>query len=216
MTPMPRFCYDYPRPALTVDAVIIAFIKTELKVLLIKRADEPFKDYWAFPGGFVNEDETVEEAVQRELHEETGIQDISLEQFYTASTPGRDPRGWTISVIFLGFVTCQKWELKAGDDAKEAAWHPINYISELAFDHSEILKRALTQIKTKMRFLGLAKLLLEENFLENDFIRLGIQLGKQENELHQRLNRFIRAGLIFTSSETDHFHFNEERFERFK
>jgi len=132
------FTYKYPRPALTVDAVV--FKKTSaLEVLLIQRGNEPFKNLWAFPGGFVDMDETVEMAVDRELQEETGIRDITLKQFKTFSAIDRDPRFRIVSVVFVG-ITKANMEPIAGDDAKNAKWFNINDLPELAFDHKEILK----------------------------------------------------------------------------
>ena len=213
-TPTPDFHYPYPRPALTVDAVVFTFDEGLFKVLLIRRADEPFKDCWAFPGGFVNEDETVESAVSRELAEETGLKDIDLQQFYTASAPGRDPRGWTVSVIFYGIVPKHSVKLNAGDDAKEAVFHAIQQIPRLAFDHNEILEKGLAHIKNKTRFLWIATVLLEKDFSENEFLQLGLQLGLRENDLHQRWNRFMRMGLIIESSEKNYYRFNEEKFKK--
>ena len=131
--------YKYPRPALTVDAIV--FRKTsKTEVLLIQRGNEPFKNLWAFPGGFVDMDETVEQAAVRELFEETGIKGIELKQFYTFSAINRDPRHRTVSVVFVGF-TEKNIEPKAGDDAKNAKWFELDNLPELAFDHAEILEK---------------------------------------------------------------------------
>jgi 8-oxo-dGTP diphosphatase len=207
------FHYKYPHPALTVDAMVFTFDQGLIKVLLIRRADEPFKDAWAFPGGFVNENETVESAVTRELLEETGVRNIRLHQFYTASAPGRDPRGWTVSVIFQGMIPIKNVKTKAGDDAKEVTWHPIYQPPGLAFDHDKILERGINQIIKKMRFVWLAKILLEENFSEDQLFQLGLQTGIQKSDLQQRFDRFLRLGLILTSEE-GFYHFNPEKFEK--
>ena len=132
------YTYKYPRPALTVDAIV--FHVNE--VLLIQRSTEPFKDMWAFPGGFVDENENAETAVQRELEEETGITDIELKQFYTFSEPERDPRHRTVTIAFIG-KTLNRPIPTAGDDAKNARWFSLNELPPLAFDHAEILEKAL-------------------------------------------------------------------------
>jgi len=137
------FTYKYPRPALTVDTVI--FRKNEQKeVLLIQRLNEPFKDLWAFPGGFVDMDETVEDAASRELFEETSLSGIVLKQFYTYSAIHRDPRHRTVSVVFVGKAKSDA-EPNAGDDAKNAQWFSLNDLPALAFDHAEILKDILNK-----------------------------------------------------------------------
>lgn len=129
------YTYDYPRPAITVDAVIFSKNK---QVLLIQRNNPPFKGFWAFPGGFVDMNETLEEAVARELYEETGIKNITLNQFQAFSGINRDPRHRTISIVFTGIIE-KIIETKAGDDAGNAEWFDIINIPDLAFDHNEIL-----------------------------------------------------------------------------
>lgn len=133
------FTYKYPRPALTVDAIVF---NDNSEILLIQRASQPFKDIWAFPGGFVNEDETVETAVYRELEEETGIKEVQLKQFYTYSEPDRDPRHRTVTVAFVG-ETLITTKPKANDDAKNAQWFKLNNLPSLAFDHAQILEDVL-------------------------------------------------------------------------
>ncbi len=137
------FTYKYPRPALTVDAIVLK--KTHVvQVLLIQRANEPFKEMWAFPGGFVDMDETVEEAVVRELEEETSLSGIELKQFHTFSAVDRDPRHRTVSVVFYGFAN-EKAKPIAGDDAKNAQWFDLDNLPKLAFDHQEILEKIVEE-----------------------------------------------------------------------
>jgi len=133
-----------------VDVVLIT-IERKPKVLLIRRKNEPFAGRWAFPGGFVDENEPLESAARRELHEETGIKAGSLEQIGTFGDPERDPRGWTISVVFLGRVRPKGVRPKANDDAQEVGWHPLDAPPPLAFDHAEILKAAASYLKGRRR-----------------------------------------------------------------
>jgi 8-oxo-dGTP diphosphatase len=139
-----KFSYDYPRPALTVDVVLVTRDERP-RVLLIRRGKDPFKGRWALPGGFVDENERLIDAAKRELVEETGIELDELEQLYTAGDPGRDPRGWTVSVVFLGRVTDPP-AATAADDATEVGWFPLHQPPEMAFDHAAILKRAAVRI----------------------------------------------------------------------
>ncbi|MFA5419682.1 MAG: NUDIX hydrolase [Bacteroidales bacterium] len=138
--------YAYPRPALTVDALIICKSTTETQILLIQRKHPPFENLWALPGGFMDMDETLEQAVVRELQEETGLVCHNLQQFKSFSTVDRDPRGRTISVVFWEVLT-EIPEITAGDDAKKAQWFPVEQLPQLAFDHGEIIGAFLSMKK---------------------------------------------------------------------
>jgi len=136
-----RFTSDYARPALTVDLVVITRA-AKPRVLLIQRQSEPFAGSWALPGGFVDEDEPLEAAARRELEEETGVSLADLDQVYTFGNPGRDPRGWTVSVVYLARVEESAVRPRAADDAAEVRWFGLDELPPLAFDHALILKLA--------------------------------------------------------------------------
>jgi 8-oxo-dGTP diphosphatase len=138
-------CYDFPRPALTVDIALFHRAGNRVEVLLIKRAREPFKGLWAFPGGFVDKDESLENAAARELFEETGLRNIHFEQIGAFGDAGRDPRGHTVSVVFAA-VLDHRFVARAADDAADAAWHSARRPPGLAFDHQKILSVALKRI----------------------------------------------------------------------
>lgn len=169
----------YKRPSVTADIVIFTLDEDDdLNILLIKRKDYPFKDYWAIPGGFLQaEEESVDETAKRELYEETGIRDVFLKQLYTFSKPDRDPRTHVISVAYTALVPKSKLSIKAGDDAKDARLFKIKYdidgikfinneitISEnnLAFDHSEIIRTAITRIRGRIDYESDAFSLLKD------------------------------------------------------
>jgi len=145
-----KYIYDWPRPMVTVDAVVFAFFKDKAKLLLINRAKEPFKGKWALPGGFVDIDEELEDAVARELAEETGLVDVPLEQMHTFGKCGRDPRGRQITIVFMGIATKGQDKIKAGDDAEKARWFDIEKLpKDLAFDHNEVAAFSIKKIKRK-------------------------------------------------------------------
>lgn len=143
MSKQSQYIYDYPRPRVATDIVVFADIDEVPHILLIRRGNEPFQGDWALPGGFVEENESLEACAERELHEETGVSGITLEQFYTYGDPGRDPRGWSLSVAYWGAVDGAPSTVKGGDDADEAAWHPLNTLPPLAFDHDDMIARAI-------------------------------------------------------------------------
>lgn len=133
------YSYQYPRAALTTDALVFAKEKNTTFVLLIERGREPFKNKWALPGGFIEMDETLEDACKRELAEETGLMVDKMTQFKTYDAIDRDPRHRTISTIYFAELD-KKQQVTGGDDAARADWFPISDLPELAFDHAQILR----------------------------------------------------------------------------
>lgn len=160
------FKYEYERPGLTVDCVIFGLDLDEesLRVMLIERELEPFAGMWAVPGGFVRPGETLEEAATRELREETGIADVFLEQLYTFGDPGRDPRGWIVSVAYYALVAPDRHTIHAATDARQARWFPVDALPRLAFDHAEILKTALQRLRGKLTYAPVGFELLPQKF----------------------------------------------------
>lgn len=140
-----KHVYDYPRPALTVDVAIVTR-EAVPRVLLIQRKAEPFAASWALPGGFVEPDERLADAARRELLEETGVTACELEQLYTAGDPGRDPRGWTVSVVYLAQVEPGAAKPVAADDASAVGWFPLDALPALAFDHAMLLARVRARL----------------------------------------------------------------------
>ena len=136
-----QYCYKFPRPSVTADCIVFTRESTP-QVLLIERGDEPFMGCWAFPGGFLNMDETTEQCAIRELKEETGLEVDKVKEIGTYSKVDRDPRGRTITVAYLAMVDAPL-EVMGQDDAAKAQWFPIDALPELAFDHDEIMKDAL-------------------------------------------------------------------------
>jgi 8-oxo-dGTP diphosphatase len=144
--PKKQYCYDYPRPAVTVDVVLVTRDEPP-RVLLVRRKHEPFAGRWALPGGFVDMDETLEAGAVRELFEETQVRAEGLEQLHTFGDPGRDPRGRTVSVVYLGRVDAAAVRPQAADDAAEVGWHDLAKPPPLAFDHDKILECARRRLK---------------------------------------------------------------------
>lgn len=140
-----KHVYDYPRPALTVDVAIVTR-EAVPRVILIQRKQEPFAANWALPGGFVEEGESLADAARRELLEETGVIACDLEQLYTSGDPGRDPRGWTVSVVYLAQVDPNAVKPVAADDADAVGWFALDALPPLAFDHAMLLSRAKARL----------------------------------------------------------------------
>lgn len=139
------FTYEYPRPAFSVDTVVLTHDR-EPRVLLIRRRHEPFAGSWALPGGFVEENEPPAVAAQRELREETGVDAPDLALLGVFGDPGRDPRGWTVSAVYLVRMDAQHVHAIAADDAADVDWHPLHRLPALAFDHAKILANAQARL----------------------------------------------------------------------
>ena len=157
-----KYHYKYPHPSVTTDCVIFGFDGTRLNVLLIERGNDPYKGCWAFPGGFLNMDESALEGAKRELYVETGLRDAYIHQFHAFSAPDRDPRERVISIAYFALVRLT--DVKAGDDAAKAQWFPLDEIPPLAFDHDKMLREALKALRRLIHFEPIGVELLPENF----------------------------------------------------
>jgi 8-oxo-dGTP diphosphatase len=193
------FTYAHPRPAVTVDVALFAVRAGELGVLLVRRKHEPFARTWALPGGFVDANEPLERAALRELREETGVTRVVVEQLGAFGDPGRDPRGHTVSVAYYGFVVAEAHPLDAGDDAAEAAWHPLRAVqrrgrgaTKLAFDHGAVIGLACDRLRAALRdppSHAVARSVVPQRFTLLELQRvyeavLGRSLGDREFRAH--------------------------------
>ena len=148
------YSYPHPRPSVAVDIVLLKKSADQYQVLLIERAQDPFQGRFALPGGFVEIDESLEDAAQRELSEETGLGGIQLNQIHTFSDPDRDPRGRVISTAFGGLMEESDLQIPtAGSDASKASWFPLTNLPQLAFDHLKIIQVTIQ----KMNLPGLSE-----------------------------------------------------------
>jgi len=164
------YSYEYPRPALTADSVVFAFNGKSLEVLLIQRGNEPFKGFWALPGGFMNMDETIEQCTARELEEETTLKDVNLRPFGCFSTVDRDPRGRVVTISSYALV--RKTQVQGCDDAADAQWFEVDELPNLAFDHNIMIERALEKLREDIHFRPVGFQLLGETFTMPELQRI--------------------------------------------
>lgn len=197
-----QYCYEYPRPAVTTDCIIFGFDEGELKILLIERGIEPFKGQWALPGGFVRMDENTDQCARRELFEETGIENVFIEQLYTFSDVGRDPRGRVITVAYYALVKLSDYKVKAGDDAQKAQWFPISKVPTLAFDHDMILRNALNRLRGKIRYQPLGFELLPERFTIPELQTLYETVLEITLDRRNFRRKILDTGLLIDHNET--------------
>ena len=195
--------YEYPRAALTVDCVIFGLDDDGLKILLIRRAIEPFKGRWAIPGGFVVPGESVEAAARRELEEETGLKNVFLEQLYTFGEPDRDPREHVVSVAHYALVNLRDHKIEAATDAEEAAWFSTDDIPSLAFDHGTILEVAIERLRGKVCYQPIGFELLPKKFTLTQLQKLYETVLEQEVDKRNFRKKILKMEVLQELDEVE-------------
>ncbi|MES2966079.1 MAG: NUDIX domain-containing protein [Bdellovibrionota bacterium] len=194
------FNYEFARPALAVDIVVFGYRGPDagegLSLLLVKRGIEPFKDRWALPGGFVQMNETLEEAATRELREEAGLKNVFLEQLYSFGNLDRDPRERVVSVSYFALVQPSKFELKATTDTIDAKWFPLEKLPKLAFDHAEIIKVAIQRLRNKIRYEPIGFELLPRKFTLTQFQSLYETILDQKLDKRNFRKKILSYGIL--------------------
>lgn len=187
----------------TVDTAALAIEQGALEVLLVKRKYEPFKSFWALPGGFLDEgDQSLDEAAARELLHETNVGNVYLEQLYTFGDKGRDPRGRIVTVSYLALLRQEGLELRASSDARGVAWWRVNELPELAFDHANIISYARQRVKNKIEYSPAAFNFLPEKFTLRDLQSVYESvLGKAVDNRNFR-KKFLNTGVLQELNET--------------
>ena len=195
-----KYHYKYPRPSVTTDCVVFGFDGTKLNVLLIERGMEPFKGCWAFPGGFLNMDETALQGAKRELCEETGLKDAYIKQFHTFTAVHRDPRDRVITIAYYALVRIS--EVKAGDDAAKAQWFPLDEVPSLAFDHDTILRVAIQELRRQIHFEPIGFELLPEKFTMAQLQHLYEVILSVKFDRRNFCNKMLKLGILTQLDET--------------
>ncbi|MGH9938026.1 MAG: NUDIX hydrolase [Blastocatellia bacterium] len=193
---------DYPQPSVTVDLVIFTIAEDDLKVLLIRRGQEPFKGRWALPGGFVEIGESLEQAAARELKEEVGVTNVYLEQLYTFGDPKRDPRGRVISVAYFALVDAERQRIVAASDAAEAKWHSVFDAPKLAFDHGKILDCAVWRLRNKIEWTTVGYELLPKKFTLSELQRVYEIILQRPVDKRNFRKKILAQGQIIELNET--------------
>lgn len=200
----------YFKSAFTVDNVIFGFDEGDLKVLLIKRGEEPFKDTWALPGYFVNPGEDLEMAAKRILKELTGLENVYLEQVRTFGAVDRHPYGRVITVAYYSLVKISAYKVNPSSIAEMAQWHSVDGVGKLPFDHNAILEACLERLKTKVRHKPIGFELLPPKFTLTELQHLyeSILLSEKEKREGKRMDKrnfrkkMLSIGLLIDLKET--------------
>ncbi len=218
-----KYAYKYPHPAVTSDCVIFGFDGVSIKVLLIQRGIEPFKGCWALPGGFMKMDETAEECARRELEEETGLKNTTVEQFHTFSAVGRDPRERVVTIAHYALVRIA--EVKGGDDAAKAHWFAYDDIPALAFDHDQILRVAVNRLKERICFEPIGFELLPEVFTMTELQNLYEAILGVKFNRRNFYNKMLKLEILSEAEKRQEgtpsriptkYHFNAQKYTELK
>lgn len=207
------YTYKYPHPAITADCVVLSFDGNNVKILLIQRKHDPYAGCWAFPGGFMDMDETVEEAAKRELMEETCFECAGLSQFYVSSTVDRDERERVVTCACMAFVKMGK--VQAADDSNKAEWFNFNDLPKLAFDHQEIVDVAKNKLKQMLYFEPVAFYLLPETFTMAALQRVYEELLGKKIEEKAFAEKMLGLGFLNVVNDGT-YSLNKDKFEAFK
>lgn len=194
--------YPYPHPAVTTDIAVFTIRHDRLKVLLIKRAEDPYLGSWALPGGFVGIDEGLDAAATRELDEETGVKDVYLEQLYTFGQPDRDPRERVITVVYIAAAAAGRLALAAGSDASDARLFCLDELPELAFDHAMILGHATARIRERLDTAAVARRLMPASFTLPELQRACEAVGGSPIDKRNFRKKLAALELVEPTGET--------------
>lgn len=229
-----KYKYRYPRPEVTSDCVIFAFDGKRMKVLLIERAIDPFRGNWALPGGFLKmeddllgpHDHSAMDCAVRELLEETGLTDIKVRQLKAFSEDDRDPRDWTVTVVYYAMVLMDEIpQVKGDDDAARAMWFNMDDLPDMAFDHRKIINLAIQEIQHRAQYYPVGMDLLPEKFTLSELRALyeAILLKPLDEQKFRRritsfghLKELKERGLNIFKRPARLFRFNKEKYERFE
>ncbi|HEY3312229.1 MAG TPA: NUDIX domain-containing protein [Anaerolineales bacterium] len=186
----------YELPGVTVDLVIFTVSAEKLKVLLVKRAQQPFMGMWSIPGGFLKTGESLDDAAIRVMREKTGVKEVYLEQLYTFGRPDRDPRSRVITVTYFALIPWQNLVQPGSGKVTDLAWYPADEVPELAFDHEEILAYATNRLRTKAGYSNIVYGLLPEQFRLSDLQRIYEIITNKALDKRNFRKRMLATGLL--------------------
>ena len=222
-----KYTYDYPHPAVATDCAVFGFDGQNIQILLIKRGIKPYEREWALPGGFLRMNETTDECIRRELREETSLAPGVIEQFGVFSALDRDPRERVVSVAYYSLV--RRSDVRGGDDASDARWFLLNNVPPLAFDHDEILAKALQTLREKIHFEPIGFDLMDRQFTIPDLQRLYEAILGVRFDRRNFMKKILQSGVISECNEDvaapasrhvgrtpKHYTFNEEVYGKMK
>jgi 8-oxo-dGTP diphosphatase len=195
------FHYNYPRPALAVDCILLGYHNKSLQVLLLKRGAQPYENYWALPGGYLHENESADETAQRILKDKTNLEGVFIEQLHTFSNPKRDPREPVVSIVYYALVNSDQYAPLAGLNTLDAQWFELDQCPELAFDHQLMLQMAVQRLKEKVRYQPIGFELLPKKFVLSQLHQLYEAILQEPIYRSQFVRKILKMDFLIALDE---------------
>ena len=193
----------YEQPAVTVDLVIFTVNDDRLKVMLVKRVDEPFADRWSLPGGFLKAGESLDDAALRVLKEKAGVEHVYVEQLYTFGDPNRDPRARVITVTYFALIPWKALIPPSTDKVADLMWAPVNHLPKLAFDHKEIVEYAVRRLRAKAGYSNIVYGLMPRQFRLSELQRMYEIIIDSTLDKRNFRKRMLATGLLQETGRKD-------------
>lgn len=194
---------EYEQPGVTVDLAIFTVNKNKLKVMLVKRAESPFLDFWSMPGGFLKHGESLEDAAYRVLTEKTGVRNVYMEQLYTFGEPDRDPRARVITVAYFALIPWENLDQPESKKIKDLTWCSVDQLPKLAFDHKQILKYAVKRLRAKASYSNIVYGLMPEQFRLSELQNMYEIIINDKLDKRNFRKRMLATGLLQETGEKD-------------
>jgi 8-oxo-dGTP diphosphatase len=194
---------DYEQPAVTVDLVIFTVNDDRLKIMLIRRAENPFADCWSIPGGFLKAGESLEAAARRVLREKTGMQNVYMEQLYTFGEPNRDPRTRVITVTYFALIPWKNLAQPESSKVADLTWVPVNHLPKLAFDHKDIVQYAIQRLRAKASYSNIVYGLMPRQFRLSELQNIYEIIIDDKLDKRNFRKRMLATGLLQETGKKD-------------
>ena len=193
----------FESPGVTVDLVLFTVNEDQLKVMLVRRAETPFQGIWSLPGGFLLENESLDSAAQRVLHEKTGVSEVYMEQLYTFGDPQRDPRSRVITVAYIALIPWQSLPQPESEKITDLTWSSVDTLPKLAFDHKQILTYAVARLRAKVSYSNIVYGLMPKHFRLSELQRMYETIINDTLDKRNFRKRMLATGLLKETGKKD-------------
>lgn len=194
---------EYEQPGVTVDLAVFTVSKNKLKIMLAKRAEEPFRDHWSIPGGFLLQGESLDAAASRVLEEKAGVKNVYVEQLYTFGNPSRDPRARVVTVAYFALIPWENLNLPESRKITDLTWSSVDQLPKLAFDHKEILNYAVKRLRAKASYSNIVYGLMPEQFRLSELQTMYEIIVSDKLDKRNFRKRMLATGLLQETGEKD-------------